>query len=349
MENGEVILRRVVWIGRFLGHGGFATATRGYVNALLPRMENLSIAPLEVLDTADPLRARLARLPLEEDVFKVVNHQPTQDPEADCYFSVWEFDRIPSGWAAILQKARIILTQSTFCKEMFVRAVGSQANIHVVPYIIPEQYVPTGSLNRSFPRDTFVFGSVFEWVPRKDPRYTIRAFEEEFDRDEPVELLLRSDHPEGMDTRKLVRDYTRDSRVEPIPASIPDLAAFYRGLDAYISCTAGEGYGQTLAEAMACGIPAIACKNGGNLDFMNEDNSYLVDVHDWSPGLAIDNEVFNWRLPKVASIRASMREAYNNWNRGKEKFKYHDTSKFRSRFLASRIGTDLYDLLQSVL
>jgi glycosyltransferase involved in cell wall biosynthesis len=200
-------------------------------------------------------------------------------------------------------------------------------------------------VNRLASRDTFVFGSVFEWVPRKVPELTIKAFEQEFDRGEPVKLLLRTDHPDGLDTGKLVNDCTKDHRVESIADVIPDLAAFYRGLDAYISCTAGEGYGQTLAEAMACGIPTIACKNGGNLDFMNDGNSYLVGVHDWSHGLTIDNEEFLWRLPKIDSIQACMRYAYDNWARGKAKHKHRDTSKFRGRFSASRIGTDLYDLL----
>jgi glycosyltransferase involved in cell wall biosynthesis len=344
-----VRVRRVIWIGRFRGQGGFATATREYVNALLPRMKNLAIAPLEVLEPADPLHARLARLPLEDGDFKVVNHQPTMDPEAEGYFSIWEFDRIPSEWADILKQARIIFTQSTFCKDMFARAVGSAANIHVVPYIIPRQYMPDGPVNRLAPRGTFMFGSVFEWVPRKVPGLTIQAFEQEFDRGEPVKLLLRTGHPEGMDTGKLIRDCSSDSRIVPIPGGIPDLAAFYRGLDAYVSCTAGEGYGQTLAEAMACGIPTIACKNGGNLDFMNDANSYLVDVQDWSPGLTIDNEVFMWRLPKVTSIRARIREAYDNWARGKEKHKRQDTSGFKSRFSADRIGAQLLELLRSVL
>ncbi len=342
-------MRRVVWIGRFRGYSGFANATRGYVSALLPLMDNLSIAPLEVLDPDDPLRVYLARLPLDGGAFKVVNHQPTTDPEADGYFSVWEFDRIPEEWANIFQKARIIFTQSTFCKNMFARAVGSPANIHVVPYILPSQYQPTGLANRFFPRDTFVFGSVFEWVPRKAPELTIQAFTQEFDRGEPVRLLLRADHPEGNDIGKLVHDCASDTRIVPVPAAIPDLAAFYRGLDAYVSCTAGEGYGQTLVEAMACGVPTIACKNGGNLDFMNDDNSYLVDVHGWSPGLTLNNEVFQWRLPKVDSIRARMRKVYDNWTRGKEKHRYNDTSAFRLRFSADRIGEELVELLESVV
>ncbi|HME51977.1 MAG TPA: glycosyltransferase [Candidatus Lokiarchaeia archaeon] len=334
-------MRQVVWIGRFRGHSGFATATRGYVNALLPRMKNLSIAPLEVLEPEDSISSYRAQLPLRGDEFKVVNHHPTMDPEAECYFSVCEFDRISTEWADILSRARLVLAQSTFCTSIFSEAIGNSANVHVIPYIIPQQYVPGCEFIRLFPEDVFIFGSVFEWVPRKVPERTIQAFTEEFDRDESVRLVLKTSHPDGLDTVQLVKEISTDERIVTITDDFPDLAAFYRGLDTYISCTAGEGYGQTLAEAMACGIPAIASRNGGNLDFMNDDNSYLVDVEDWSLAFTLDGEDYRWRLPKIEAIRERMREVYSHWLQGREEHKYDDTARFRAKFTPDRIGTEL--------
>lgn len=339
-------MRQVVWIGRFKGHGSFATATREYVNALFPRMDNLSIAPLEALGYDDPLYSHLAPLPLRGDEFKVVNHHPTMDPEAECYFSTWEFDRIPGEWASILGNARLILAQSTFCTDIFSKAIGKTASVHVIPYIIPRQYVPGGEINRLFSEDVFIFGSVFEWVPRKVPERTIQAFTEEFDHDEQLRLILKSSHPDGLDIVQLVKEISSDDRIIVIQDDISNLASFYRGLDAYISCTAGEGYGQTLAEAMACGIPAIGSRNGGNLDFMNDDNSYLVDVEDWSYAFTLDNEEFRWRLPKIESIRSRMREIYDL---GKEKYKHDNTARFRAKFTPDRVGKKLNEILLDVL
>ena len=332
-------MRQIVWISRLKGHSGFATASREYVNALLPLVESLAVAPLEVLDPGDPLRPYLVSMPLRGDEFKVVNHHPTMDPEADCYFSVCEFDRISSEWASILSKAQLVLAQSTFCTGIFSKAIETSANVHVIPYIIPRAYVPDGEQNRLFPEDVFVFGSVFEWVPRKVPARTIQAFIEEFDSDEPVRLVLKTTHPDGLDPDQLVKEISTDERVITFTEDLPDLAAFYRGFDAYISCTAGEGYGQTLAEAMACGVPTIAARNGGNLDFMNDDNSYLVDVDDWSYAFTEDGEEFRWRLPKIESIRARMREVYE------KKPRDYDTTKFRSKFTPDRIGNKLREIL----
>ena len=46
--------------------------------------------------------------------------------------------------------------------------------------------------------------------------------------------------------------------------------------DCYVSLHRAEGFGLTLAEAMAHGKPVIATGYSGNLTFMNDGNSYLV-------------------------------------------------------------------------
>lgn len=342
-------LRPITWIGRFRGCSGFAIASRGYVNALLPLVDELSIAPLEVLEEKDPLRRHLAQMPLDDGQFTVLNHLPTTDPEADAYLSVWEFDRIPAEWASIFEQASLVMTQSSFCKRLFEEGTNGAVEPHVVPYIIPPHFSPRGPVKRFFPRDVLVFGSVFEWVPRKVPGLTITAFLEEFDKDEPVRLLLRASHPSGADVAALVDDISHgDERVVVLPESIPDLAAFYRGLDSYTAVTAGEGYSQTLAEAMACGTPAIASRHGGNLDFMNDGNSYLVDVEGWSHAFTRDGEEFRWRLPRVSSIRSRLRQVHEAWARNDGSLARHDPASFAAPFTAARVGPALYRLLREV-
>jgi glycosyltransferase involved in cell wall biosynthesis len=51
---------------------------------------------------------------------------------------------------------------------------------------------------------------------------------------------------------------------------------FMNSLCAYVSLHRSEGYGLTLLEAMALGIPTIATAYSGNLDFMNSLNSWLI-------------------------------------------------------------------------
>ncbi|MHA1791888.1 MAG: glycosyltransferase [Promethearchaeota archaeon] len=339
--------RNIVWIGRFRGYSGFSNSTREYFKSLLPYYENLYLAPLEVLEPADPLRKYLAHLPLNDTELKVVNHVPITEPEAEVYFSVTEYNTIPDEWAEIFNQSRMIFTQSRFCKEAFSTKIEDPTKIHVIPYVIPENFLPEGPKSRYFTDDVFVFGSVFEWVPRKVPDRTIRAFVNEFRKDEPVRLLLKTSHPSGINVKDLVKKITNDSRITVISEPIVDMASFYRGLDAYISCTAGEGWGQTLSEAMACGLPVIGSRHSGNLDFMNDSNSYLVDVHDWSP-VEKDSELC-WKLPREDSIEEVMRKVYSEKGSAIQEKKTKKATLIRDDYTREKIGFKMKTLLDGIL
>ncbi len=54
------------------------------------------------------------------------------------------------------------------------------------------------------------------------------------------------------------------------------LHALIAECESYVSLHRSEGYGLTMAEAMALGKPVIATGYSGNLDFMSSENSLLV-------------------------------------------------------------------------
>jgi glycosyltransferase involved in cell wall biosynthesis len=55
-----------------------------------------------------------------------------------------------------------------------------------------------------------------------------------------------------------------------------DQRALIASCDAYVSLHRAEGFGYTMAEAMLAGRPVIATGYSGNLEFMDERNSFLV-------------------------------------------------------------------------
>ena len=59
--------------------------------------------------------------------------------------------------------------------------------------------------------------------------------------------------------------------------ALPVRDGLMRACDCYVSLHRSEGLGLTLGEAMYAGKPVIATGYSGTLDFMNNENSFLVD------------------------------------------------------------------------
>ena len=84
--------------------------------------------------------------------------------------------------------------------------------------------------------------------------------------------------------------------------------------DCYVSLHRSEGLGLTMAEAMALGKPVIATGYSGNLEFMDESNSYLVPYElvdvptDWwayAPGAT-------WAAPNPDAAARLMRHVWEH-------------------------------------
>jgi glycosyltransferase involved in cell wall biosynthesis len=92
-----------------------------------------------------------------------------------------------------------------------------------------------------------------------------------------------------------------------------DFPRLYASADAFVLPTRGEGWGRPYGEALACECPVIATRWGGQLDFLNEANSYLIDVEAVLPTPPnLDLEIFaghRWAEPSVGHLRQLMRRA----------------------------------------
>ena len=84
--------------------------------------------------------------------------------------------------------------------------------------------------------------------------------------------------------------------------------------DCYISLHRAEGFGLTMAEAMAMEKPVIATGYSGNMDFMTAENSFLVN-HKLVP-IAKDHgpykRGFIWAEPDLEHAAELMRHVYEH-------------------------------------
>jgi glycosyltransferase involved in cell wall biosynthesis len=128
----------------------------------------------------------------------------------------------------------------------------------------------------------FLVLNVFSWrsvAERKNPAAVIEAFTRAFEPDEGAHLVIKSiggaGDIAGLERLRLSTDRA-DVHFVDGPIREPRLKALFEHCDCYVSLHRSEGFGLTMAEAMALAKPVVATSWSGNLDFMDEQTAHLV-------------------------------------------------------------------------
>jgi GT2 family glycosyltransferase len=184
-----------------------------------------------------------------------------------------------------------------------------------------EQILPRGHFGIN--DDAFVFGCIFDvgsGLARKNPQAAIEAFIREFGERSDVVLLLKyhgSRHDrEGLRALHGLAAGRNNIRFFGYDFSQQENVSFKRHLNCLVSPHRSEGFGLNLAEAMVLGIPLIATGYSGNMDFMDETNSYLLDYRltevrereqfgPYRPGSL-------WADPSADDLAGKMREVFED-------------------------------------
>ncbi|MCU0661458.1 MAG: glycosyltransferase [Myxococcota bacterium] len=258
-------------------------------------------------------------------------------------YTTFETDRIPDDWVEPLNTMDEIWVPSRFNAHAFACAGVDSSKIHVIPHGVDvSRYRPESTTPLPYaPNAEFRFLSVFEWTTRKGWDVLVRAYLEEFDQKEKTCLLIRSYlgggviGPNRIPIEEQLSSYISTlgyssneiPSIELIKEMIPtdDMPRLYKTGDVFVLPTRGEGWGMPLCESMLMEIPVIATRWGGNLEFMNDDNSYLIDVTrlDNVPDEQIrDNPSYaghKWAEPSLAHTKKLMRHVFENRKEAAEK------------------------------
>lgn len=82
----------------------------------------------------------------------------------------------------------------------------------------------------------------------------------------------------------------------------------YENSDLLVAPSFGEGFGLPLAESMLCNLPVLTTNYGGQKDFCNNENSWLLDFNFeyTNTHFNLDNSL--WAVPKKDNIKSSILE-----------------------------------------
>jgi len=193
----------------------------------------------------------------------------------------WEMERFPDEWLHAFDRFDEIWTYSRF-------SVDGLASVSPVPVRrMPLAVEAPADLEHrrsefELPDDMFLVLTVFDFLSyfeRKNPLALVEAFRRAFgDRGDAL-LVVKTANSDFAPDRfaELKRAMTGLNAL--MIDRVLDRDAVWRLMaccDVYGSLHRAEGYGLTMAEAMALGKPVVATAYSGNIDFMNPSNSLLV-------------------------------------------------------------------------
>jgi glycosyltransferase involved in cell wall biosynthesis len=322
----------------YMGHTlGLGAAARGYVEGLTAAGVPVSTVsvPLHHLELPVALEQAYGEHGFEDLVhgarhgFEIVAVNADELPDfverlGEDYFEGprigiwgWETNSIPARWQRAFALVEEIWVYSRFMAEN----IGAQAPVPVIALPPPVQRPPQPSapLRLGVP-DGFLFLFVFDYlstVQRKNPVGLIEAFKQAFAPGEGPQLLIKTINaplrPLSEEELLWAAHGREDIHVLDRSLSTSELNGVMAGCDCYVSLHRAEGFGLTLAEAMAIGKPAIATGYSGNVDFMNDANSYLVEheITRVGPECEIYPPEGEWAEPSIEHAARLMRHVYS--------------------------------------
>jgi glycosyltransferase involved in cell wall biosynthesis len=309
---GELAL---TWVSPVFDPSGYADEARHFIRSLSGA--GVTVAARAIgrhspvfRDSLDPtaraeLDRALAREPRPTDV--TVLHCPAyafRRVTGAAYVvgrTMYETDSLPPDWVARCNELDELWVPSEHNLASF-RAAGVTARLVKIGEGVDAERFRPGLEPLPIPgaRGT-VFLSIFEWIFRKGFDVLLRAWARAFTRDDDVTLVLRT-YPinaiEGRDNkaeiearidaffeRELGAPRASAAPIVVLGDQIPDrdMPRLYAAAHAYVAPSRGEGWGRPHIEAMAAGLPVLATRWSGNLEFMNDQNSLLIDLEGLVP------------------------------------------------------------------
>ncbi|MEW6772172.1 MAG: glycosyltransferase [Bacillota bacterium] len=341
----------VVWRGHVYEASGYGDEMRGFIFLLNQWglgvkviSEGLKEDKKGILSPAEQRELKLMERLVNPEQSVVVHHLPIflfregVRGAVNIARTMFETDRIKPEWARALNRMDEVWVPSRFNVETFSNSGVALEKLRVVPGGIDAAlYNPEAEPLPVRGDKGFVFLSNFDLQDRKGWDILLTAYLTEFKPEEDVALVLKVYKLAQGRPGTIERQFASFIKnrlglsLDKIPEIIllkgyieaGQMPGLYTACDAFVLPSRGEGWGRPYLEAMACGLPTIGTKWSGNLEFMNEGNSFLIEIE----GLEdipedVDIPVFQgqrWARPSVEHLRQLMRYVFEHREEARRK------------------------------
>jgi glycosyltransferase involved in cell wall biosynthesis len=295
---------KVAFIGPWNYNNGLGIASRGYVSALRrtefqvnfypirrPFHIHRQIAPaVDICDFSGD--ADIAVVHLNPDAWPGLLTEAQKEivsrAKRRVGLWVWEMADIPENWRPVFDEVDAIWAPSHYCAEVF--AAKSRVPVEVIPHVVRvDRSIPDAARAAAMreelalsQRDRVILyafdGS--SYLVRKNPFALVNAFARSGLAKRGWKLVLKTKHaddsPEaGKRLEQLVGSSAGVLLIDRI-VSKGTMDELMRAADIYASPHCAEGFGLTIAEAMAMGKIVVATDYSGSRDFLDADCGFPV-------------------------------------------------------------------------
>ena len=333
-------------IGQIFGTSGYCNHTRGLANALnkihdvklttqLPDKWELDCndSELQMINRTDDLERINIIIDLPH------NWNQYLSKKHNIGFLVFEGDKIPLSWIDCIKDKRVtqVWVPSTHVfdaiKNTLTEDYSRQINknkVKIVPHGVDlDVFFPSEQTEKEgvqTPRTfTFLCNKGFRnELDRGGIQHAIKAFLNEFKKGE-AKLMIKLNLAYAMSPEALNEIIIKYYKETKKPKSeMPEIMAIYENLspkqlsimynqcDVLLNPTEGEAFSLPCIEAMVCGKPVITTNFGGQIDYIDNINGWLIDYELHEVQHELIYEGIQWAKPNIEMLQNAMRDAVNN-------------------------------------
>jgi glycosyltransferase involved in cell wall biosynthesis len=239
----------------------------------------------------------------------------------------WEAGEPPTSWKEAYGFVDEVWVGSQYVYDLLAPVSPLPVVRIRLPVVEPEVAARTRS-QLGLPEDGFLFLCVHDYhsvAARKNPVGVVEAYRRAFPEPSAPRLVLKSinahtDPTEHARVLLAARDRPDITLIDDY-ASNSEKNAMIAAADCFVSLHRSEGFGIPLAEAMLLEKPVIATRYGGSLEFMTDENSYLVN---WT-SVAVGEGAYPyspeavWAEPDLDHAASLMRNVFESQAEARQK------------------------------
>lgn len=325
------------FIGQFYGCVGIANHARSFADALSYEIDDVRLRGIfpnvnnDKYGLNDNLNSRFKELdPIAPtlvywypDTFpKLLELVPNSTKKIGYY--IFEYTKIQKNYIDIMNSLDAVCTPSPWGVEVL-----KNNGLTVPAFSIPGgvDHGMFNSKNKNLDQKRFKFIHVGKKENRKSTATIITAFAKAFrdNRKVRMTLFINNHHIPGFTARQFVIDVLSNSSLLDqidkfeIRNFEDDMCAVYNSHHAAVFASKSEGIGLPILESMACGLPTITTKNSAMLDYVNGQNSIILDKQ--TEELVYDPHFFpnigergTWQSPSEDEIIEKIKWVYDNYD-----------------------------------